>query len=234
MITTGSIPDLILLIISNIVWYIAATDPNPVTDADHAPSEAGHMAFVVKRKAQIQFMFGFITLFDLIFHPSASYSPSSPYIAVCGTGGSTNPTLLPAIRLLGYVLLLLGGAFRIWAMKTLGRLFTFTLSIRPSHTLIQSGPYAFVRHPAYAGIYALTCGLYMLLATGNIAQRGFGSTVCGPWFFVSVVVLPVGLTHARLFATRVNGEEKMLLMEFGRQWEEYVKKVPYRLIPGIL
>jgi len=233
MITTGSIPDLILLIISNMVWYLGTNNPNSVTDADRVPNESWLMEFIVKRTAQLKLAFGFITLFELLFHPP-SYSPSSPYIAVCGTGGSTNPSLLPTVRLLGYILLLLGGTFRIWAMQTLGRLFTFTISIRPSHTLIQSGPYAFVRHPSYTGLYAMGCGVNMLVATGNIAQWGFGSAMYGPWFFVAMVVPALAFMHFRPFSKRMNREEKMLETEFGRQWEEYVKKVPYRLIPGIL
>jgi protein-S-isoprenylcysteine O-methyltransferase Ste14 len=39
--------------------------------------------------------------------------------------------------------------------KTLGRLFTYEVSILPNHKLITSGPYAIVRHPSYvsAAIY---------------------------------------------------------------------------------
>ncbi|KAJ7936734.1 hypothetical protein B0H13DRAFT_1853159 [Mycena leptocephala] len=33
----------------------------------------------------------------------------------------------------------------------MGRHFTFTLSVRDNHTLITTGPYAVVRHPAYTG-----------------------------------------------------------------------------------
>ena len=55
------------------------------------------------------------------------------------------------ITLLGAALVACGCIIRLICYKKLGPLFTFDLTIFPSHTLVTSGPYGIVRHPAYAG-----------------------------------------------------------------------------------
>ncbi len=34
-------------------------------------------------------------------------------------------------------------------------------------------------------------------------------------------------------AARIKKEDDMLRKEFGRSWEQWVERVPYRIIPGI-
>lgn len=41
----------------------------------------------------------------------------------------------------------------------LGNLFTFEVSIRNDHKLIQSGPYHTVRHPGYLGVLLSVAGV---------------------------------------------------------------------------
>jgi protein-S-isoprenylcysteine O-methyltransferase Ste14 len=81
------------------------------------------------------------------------------------------------------------------------------------HTLIQDGPYRFVRNPIYTGMFGL------LLATGLAGGR---------WIplFVAVVLFFVGT------CIRIRSEEKLLWQAFGLEFEAYRRKVP-ALIPGI-
>ncbi|KAH9855506.1 hypothetical protein C2E23DRAFT_866653 [Lenzites betulinus] len=51
-----------------------------------------------------------------------------------------------------------GAALRLACFRALGALFTFELAISPTHTLVTGGPYARVRHPSYAGVYAVLLG----------------------------------------------------------------------------
>lgn len=44
---------------------------------------------------------------------------------------------------------ILGGGLRVLCFKTLGKFFTFDLAVQRDQKVIQSGPYAFVRHPSY-------------------------------------------------------------------------------------
>jgi len=43
--------------------------------------------------------------------------------------------------------------------RTLGRHFTFQLSIKRNHTLVKDGPYAVVRHPGYTGYLLMVLGM---------------------------------------------------------------------------
>jgi protein-S-isoprenylcysteine O-methyltransferase Ste14 len=45
----------------------------------------------------------------------------------------------------------LGLGLRAWSMRTLGRSYTRTLRIDDAQQIVDSGPYAWVRHPGYAG-----------------------------------------------------------------------------------
>lgn len=78
--------------------------------------------------------------------------------------------------------------------------------------VITTGVYGFVRHPMYLGAALLFLGTPLLLA--------------------SIYGLIVGLLMILLLAARILGEEKMLVNEL-EGYEEYKKKVKYRLIPFI-
>jgi protein-S-isoprenylcysteine O-methyltransferase Ste14 len=52
-----------------------------------------------------------------------------------------------------------GAAFTVWARITLGRNWSAEVTLKQGHELIETGPYALVRHPIYTGLIA------MLLAT---------------------------------------------------------------------
>jgi protein-S-isoprenylcysteine O-methyltransferase Ste14 len=78
--------------------------------------------------------------------------------------------------------------------------------------VISTGVYGFVRHPLYLG--------YLLLMIG------------GPLLLGSIVGLALGLLGIITIVPRIFGEEKMLLHEL-EGYEEYRKKVGYRLIPFI-
>lgn len=79
-------------------------------------------------------------------------------------------------------------------------------------TVIDTGVYALVRHPLYAGFVLLLVGLPLWL-------ESYAATV-----FASV---PSGL-----LAVRIVGEEQFLRREL-HDYDAYTKKVPYRLIPFV-
>ncbi|HEV2580932.1 MAG TPA: isoprenylcysteine carboxylmethyltransferase family protein [Ktedonobacteraceae bacterium] len=65
--------------------------------------------------------------------------------------GAAIPWLRPQVTIAGIVVILLGTTLRWWAIFTLGRYFTIDVAVRSTRSVVQSGPYRFVRHPSYTG-----------------------------------------------------------------------------------
>jgi protein-S-isoprenylcysteine O-methyltransferase Ste14 len=106
-----------------------------------------------------------------------------------------------------------GMLLRLWAVLTLGRLFTTTVVVRHEQAVVTSGPYRFVRHPSYLGVLILLGGFG--LALGDLAS----ATV--------MVVLPaLGLMW------RIKVEEATLRDGLGDSYIEYCRGRA-RLVPWI-
>jgi protein-S-isoprenylcysteine O-methyltransferase Ste14 len=88
----------------------------------------------------------------------------------------------------------LGLGLRWWSMRTLGRSYTRTLRTEDEQHVVDTGPYAFVRHPGYAGS--------MLIWTG------FASTSRSAPVVVAVAAL-LGTAYQR----RIAAEEVLLRRE---------------------
>jgi protein-S-isoprenylcysteine O-methyltransferase Ste14 len=70
-----------------------------------------------------------------------------------------------AARVLGVIVMWFGLATRGWAIAALGAAFRTTVEVDPGQTVVSSGPYKRIRHPAYTGLLLLTAGF--ALAIGN-------------------------------------------------------------------
>jgi len=79
--------------------------------------------------------------------------------------------------------------------------------------LLTGGPYAWVRHPFYAGFLALVIGLAVLIP------------------MLETIMLAVFSVGVILFYVRK--EEEWLVSRYGRAYREYMKKVPWRLVPRV-
>lgn len=67
------------------------------------------------------------------------------------------------VTALGLTLAVAGTALRMWGVRALGRYFSGHIETYADHTLVESGPYAFIRHPAYAGNILHVLGLPLIL-----------------------------------------------------------------------
>jgi protein-S-isoprenylcysteine O-methyltransferase Ste14 len=118
-----------------------------------------------------------------------------------------------ALTLLGAVLLVCGIAVRVWAIQTLGKHFTATVTLTNDHQLVRTGPYRWVRHPSYLGAFMAIVGAPVFLNAG--------------W---ATLVAVVSMTIA--YYLRIGVEEKMLSSYFGEQYLDY-RKHTKRIIPFI-
>ena len=97
------------------------------------------------------------------------------------------------------------------AVRELGKQWSLTARVLDTHELVQSGPFAHVRHPIYSALLGL------LLATG-LALSTLPLTV------VAALAYLAG-TYWRAFR-----EEALLRAHFGAAYDDYARRVP-RLIP---
>jgi len=122
-------------------------------------------------------------------------------------------TMTNLLLYLGSVFIVSGMIFRFIAVRTLGRFFTVDLAIHDNQRLIETGLYRFIRHPSYTG--------------SLLSFLGFGISL-NNWISPIIIVVPVLAT----FIYRINIEEKLLLKQFGSEYEDYKKRTK-RLIPLI-
>jgi len=99
------------------------------------------------------------------------------------------------------------------AVKTLGKEWSITARLVEGHRLATRGPYRFVRHPIYTGMFG------MLLATGLAISYWFSLLAATVVFFIGTII-------------RVRSEEKLLREQFGAEFEAYAERVP-AMLPGV-
>lgn len=113
----------------------------------------------------------------------------------------------------GIGLMLAGFLFRLYAMLTLGNLFSHRVAIKNDHTVVEEGPYRWVRHPSYTGAVVTYLGIGV--ATGN---------------WLSVLAVLAGSVVG--YGYRIRIEERALEKEL-EGYAEYAERTPYRLLPGL-
>jgi protein-S-isoprenylcysteine O-methyltransferase Ste14 len=128
-------------------------------------------------------------------------------------GGSLREFAFPAplwLRWSGVVLGITSVGLFAWTHSVLGRFWSPYLQLRPGHRLIADGPYARIRHPMYSAIVG------WMISLGLVAANWI------PFAFAALSTLN--------FILRIQGEEKMMLREFGENYREYMKRTG-RLLP---
>lgn len=129
-----------------------------------------------------------------------------------------------------------GTSARFLCYQTLGKFFTYEITIRPKHKIIDIGPYAVVRHASYTGLFTILFGAECLVFASQSPAIICGWTESKSSFFVislMAVWLLWGIYLSYWILSRVQLEERNLRVHFGQEWENYVKRVPYRFLPGI-
>ena len=134
---------------------------------------------------------------------------------------------------IGLTLIVLGTWIRLMTYHHLGRLFRFEASIQEDHELIVSGPYSVVRHPSYSGLILVIGGWFPWnLSKGSwIMESGLWNTILGRLFVVMYFTLLMSTVFFTL--SRMSKEDVALRNQFGKKWDDWAKRVPYSIFPGI-
>ncbi len=116
-------------------------------------------------------------------------------------------------NLAGALVLALGLGLAGWAMITNAFFSTAVrIQVERGHTVCRTGPYRAVRHPGYVGFMLQSLGTPVLLGSR--------------W------ALAAGLVAAALMVVRTSLEDRMLQRDLVG-YQEFVREVRYRLVPGV-
>lgn len=66
------------------------------------------------------------------------------------------------IQALGVVLMLAALSLHWWARLNLGQFYGEREEVQPGQHLVESGPYAYIRHPIYTSYFTLAIGLFLV------------------------------------------------------------------------
>lgn len=111
----------------------------------------------------------------------------------------------------GMVVSIFSFYLRSQAIKALGKFWSLHVEIRSNHEFVKSGPFQFVRHPAYTSM------VLEIVAVGLILEAPI-SAVLALLFFVPILY------------KRITIEEKELIGKFGEAYVQY-KKITPALLP---
>jgi len=106
----------------------------------------------------------------------------------------------------GLILGIIGIVTTRGAVRHLDKQWRLDAALNANHELVQTGPYALVRHPIYSGMFA------MLLSAGLLLSRW-------PVIVAGILIFLVGTE------IRVRAEEQLLRSRFGEAFDAYSRRV---------
>lgn len=113
----------------------------------------------------------------------------------------------------GAGMVIAGMGFRFWAIRALGRFFTYQVTTAPDLQVVTSGPYRWLAHPSYTGLLISCLGAG--IASANVAS------------LLTLLVVPTyGLTR------RIRVEEAALVDALGDSYREFLA-TRKRVVPGV-
>lgn len=113
----------------------------------------------------------------------------------------------------GIIPMAAGIVVRQWSIAVLGRFFSGVVGVQKDQTLVETGPYRYVRHPSYTGALIFFVGL-------GLALQSWGA------------VLALALIFAVVYGYRMHVEEQILISELGEVYISYSRRTK-RLIPYV-
>ncbi|KAG2141173.1 uncharacterized protein EDB93DRAFT_1089569 [Suillus bovinus] len=144
-----------------------------------------------------------------------------------------HPAPITPVFLAASLSVTLGGMLRRYCMSTLGKFWSFHLSVRKEHRIVTSGPYSIVRHPSYTGLFIQHIAFWIMHGSEGSWIRQSGILELPYIRGLAVIMFFVTTAGALTMFKRCSVEDKMLQRALGEDWENWAKKVKYRLLPGV-
>jgi protein-S-isoprenylcysteine O-methyltransferase Ste14 len=152
---------------------------------------------------------------DKVLAPLMAVSISFPLVIVAGLDHryGWSPVFPLWLNILGLALTAIGYAFADWALAE-NRFFSGMVRIQADrgHVVCDSGPYRIVRHPGYAG--------------NILALPGIALALSSAWTLIPAAV-------ALIITVLRTALEDRTLQEELPGYQDYARRVRYRLMPGI-
>jgi len=117
------------------------------------------------------------------------------------------------VTMTGIALIVGGEVFRLYAIRSLGRYFTFVVARHPGQPVVECGPYRLIRHPSYTGALVTLFGVCLAMANW-LSLLGMVPAVLGYWY-------------------RIRVEERALSEGLGEAYRAYMRRTK-RIIPYIV
>ena len=138
-----------------------------------------------------------LTTLVLVVGAYLIFAPVTPF-------GPLNTRFIPeafGIRAVALTMIVAGLAITVWARRHIGQFWSARVMLKEGHELIQSGPYARVRHPIYSGIFLAMLGTALFVGEWR-ALLGTAIFFVGHWL-------------------KARREETLLATQFGPVYDEY-------------
>lgn len=90
------------------------------------------------------------------------YALSRAILVLTGLSTKTVHKEISAFPIIGVVLFIVLIVFRLYAINHLGQFYSHRVRIKEGHNIVDTGPYHFIRHPAYTGMIVGHLGFTLL------------------------------------------------------------------------
>ncbi|KAI0066318.1 hypothetical protein BV25DRAFT_1821234 [Artomyces pyxidatus] len=229
-----------LLLSAVLVWKAftpppsSQTSPTEKVELQHSGIERGvTSSFVHYHMLVNKIQYCIVCLCEVVWTVASSFS-HHPVVAALSYNDDPSSAVRVTPQFIAGMALIVGGALlRFACFDVMGKHFTFKVLLREEHRLITAGPYSYVRHPSYTGLYALFVGCALVLYGDGSWFRESGwleSQLGRAWVTVWVLMR---LFESVMIGVRTVTEDGFLREKFGDEWAKWAARTQYRLVPFI-
>ncbi|KAJ3555568.1 hypothetical protein NM688_g2504 [Phlebia brevispora] len=229
---TPSALRMLLIVICTHSLYVATSSPTRAPQQHERAAYRKRGPMDVANAPRVPIILAFQLFFFGISALEASHIATTLWTQSANNMVHSSLTV-PTEFAVGTIMIVTGTCLRVVCYRTLGRHFTFDMSLQEDHKLVTHGPYAIIRHPSYSGILLVFIGVFLtqLGPSSHWNQVGKWESFSGQLIGSAYIAL-LSFMIVAVFG-RINKEDVVLRETFKDQWQQWAKRTPYRLIPFV-